>query len=185
LQRNPGHILGGFGLDQAELDILRDLPMLTGQIVENIPRMEMVSSILRMRNLNYDGLGSPADAPREEALPLGARVLKIATDYDDLEAAGVSPETAIETLRRRKGTYDPRLLDALAKTVRERGVRPTREVDLTALEPGMVLAQDLFSFEGVLLAPRGQEVTASLLHRLGNLASGTVREPISVMARPA
>jgi response regulator RpfG family c-di-GMP phosphodiesterase len=171
----------GKPLSQSEMDILRDLPTLTGQIVENIPRMEMVSSILRMRNLNFDGLGSPAGGPKGEMLPLGARVLKIVTDFDGLEAAGASAETAIESMRKRQGSYDPRLLDSLAHMVRGRSTRPTRDVDLAHLEPGMVLADDLSSAAGALLAPRGQEVTSSLLQRLKNLPSGTVPGPIPVL----
>jgi hypothetical protein len=42
-------------------------------------------------------------------------VLKLVSDYDFLEAGGMSPTAAVTSLQNRKGRYDPKLLAALAR----------------------------------------------------------------------
>jgi hypothetical protein len=48
---------------------------------------------------------------------------------------------------------------------------------------GSILAEDLRLTSGVLLAPRGYEVTATLVERLRNATPGTIREPVRVRVR--
>jgi hypothetical protein len=56
------------------------------------------------------------------------------------------------------------------------------EIKLAAVRPGMFLVQDVMSTTGLLLVPRGHEVTQGLLYRLRNMAPGSVREPLVVFA---
>jgi response regulator RpfG family c-di-GMP phosphodiesterase len=170
-------------LNHAEIEILRDLPNTTSQIVGNIPRMEMVTAILQTQHLNYDGTGSPPGSPQGESLPLGARVLKVVADHDVLESSGVTSDVAVEMMRRRDGYYDPRLLAGLAVLAPERKQSTRREMALSEVTVGMVLADDVLSSAGALLVPRGQGVSAGLLSLLRNLSTGTVREPIVVGAQ--
>jgi response regulator RpfG family c-di-GMP phosphodiesterase len=170
-------------LSRSEMEILRDLPNTTSQIVGNIPRMETVTAILQTQHLNYDGTGSPAGAPKGDALPLGARVLKVVADYDVLESTGVAPDVAVATMRGRDGRYDPRLLASLAMPAMERTQVTRRQVTLAELTVGMVLAGDVLSAAGALLVPHGQEVSSGLLSLLRNLAGGTVQEPLTVLVQ--
>ena len=146
-----------------------------------IPRLEPVRTILQSQEHNYDGSGAPSTSPSGPALPLGARVLKIVSDWDSLEVAGMEPGLAAETMRGRRGRYDPKLLETFVRmnvNVALRGVQP---MSLASLKPGMSLAQDVLSSDGRLLVVRGQEVTLGLLRRLRNLSPGSVREPIHVV----
>ncbi len=172
----------GEALSSEEADMVQRLPALAVQAIETIPRLEAVRAILQHQERNYDGSGSPPGAPCKDALPLGARVLKLVADYDVLEAGGSSPEMATGMLGARSGRYDPQLLEAFMRCKARGATRSLREMSLSALVAGLHLAQDLVSTNGLLLVARGQEVTPGLLQRLRNLPAGTVREPIRVFS---
>jgi response regulator RpfG family c-di-GMP phosphodiesterase len=150
------------------------------QLLESIPRLELVCAILDAQELNFDGQGSPNGAPRGEAIPLGARVLKLISDYDFLEAGGTSSGAAISTLQGRKGRYDPKLIGVLGR-VKSKTTPGVREVKLADLQTGMLLFQDVMSTTGSLLVPRGHEIAEAILTRLRGMEPGSVREPLMVL----
>jgi response regulator RpfG family c-di-GMP phosphodiesterase len=160
------------------------MPAVAEQVLGHIPRLEPVLEILRYQFKNYVGTGTPEGQIAGQAIPWGARVLRLATDLDALESGGSSIAAALDTLRTRTGAYDPAIIEALAGL---RGSAPrseARPVSLDGVRPGMVLAQDVRTRNGLLLVARGQEVTASLLQRLHNfsLLPG-IQEPIQVEVR--
>jgi response regulator RpfG family c-di-GMP phosphodiesterase len=155
---------------------------LTHDEAEIIPRLEAIRTILQNEQNSFDGNGNAPGAPKGEAIPLGARVLKLVGDYDMLEAAGHDPSDAISMLRTRKGRYDPDILSALVRAKAMAPVGGVSEIPLSAVRPGMYLAQGVSATNGMLLVARGQQVTVGLLQRLRNLPKGTVREPVTVLA---
>ena len=79
---------------------------------------------------------------RAFALPLGARVLKLVSDWDTLESSGMERGLALETLQGRRGRYDPRLLEALVRlnvNVLPNGPRQVDLASLIVLDNGRVL----------------------------------------------
>ena len=170
----------GKPLNSDEIELTQRLPALSLQLLESIPRLEAVRAILQAQSHNFDGSGSAHSAVHGDAIPLGARVLKLVIDYDTLEASGTDSAVAIGTLQGRKGRYDPKLLDALARAKTKAALQGLSELVLGAVRPGMFLAQDVMSTTGLLLVARGHEVTPGLLYRLRNLAPGSLREPLVV-----
>jgi hypothetical protein len=159
------------------------LPALADQVLAGIPRLEDVRAAIHDQDTPFGDEEDTSGNPPGEQLPLGARVLRIVRDYDALASAGRSSGDALGAMRSRPGTYDPRLLAALASALVDENQRElvTRPVD--KLEPGMVLADAVYTESGVKLVPAGQEITISLLERIRNfsrMASG-VREPIRVL----
>ena len=103
-----------------------------------------------------------------EAIPWGARALKVATDIDILEAGGLSPSLAVDTLRGREGWYDPAIVEALSEVRKTERRFKVRELPLDCLSVGMVLAQNIRTAKGILFVARGQEVTAGLIEKFRN-----------------
>lgn len=172
----------GKPLSSDEIELTQRLPALSLQLLESIPRLDEVRAILQAQEHNFDGAGAPSRAPQGEAIPLGARILKLVIDYDTLDAAGIDPGVALGTLQGRKGRYDPKLLDVLARMKTKVASQGLSEIPLAAVRPGMFLVQDVLSKTSLLLVARGHEVTPGLLSRVRNLAPGSVREPIVVFA---
>jgi response regulator RpfG family c-di-GMP phosphodiesterase len=169
----------GKALTTVEAESTRCVPRIALQLLESIPRLELVCAILDSQEYNFDGSEAPIGAPQGESIPLGARVLKLVSDYDFLEASGSSPAAAISALQGRKGRYDPKLLGVLGrvKSKVSSGVAP---IELASLQVGMLLVQDIVTTSGSVLVPRGHEVTQAILSRLASLAPGSVREPLMI-----
>jgi response regulator RpfG family c-di-GMP phosphodiesterase len=149
----------GERLTHSEQDLVTRLPQLAEQLVASIPRMEGVRAILLRQHAPY-----PAGV---EAVPIGARLLRVAHDFDELEARGMTAALALDVLERRAGAYDPAVLDALRCV---HGVEEQRavveEMRLADVRVGMIFATDVVGANGLLLVARGQEVTPSLLERV-------------------
>jgi response regulator RpfG family c-di-GMP phosphodiesterase len=169
----------GQPLTAAEEVMVARVPALADGLLANIPRLEPVREILAAQGRRWDGRDDPFGRVDGKSIPLGARMLRIAVDLDDLETAGHPAPQALSALSQREGVYDPALLEALAEVVGQEARSELREVPLAGLKPGMVLAADLFSKAGVLLVARGYTVSTGLVERLKNLGQG-VREPIRV-----
>lgn len=143
------------------------------KLLENIPRMEEINDIIAHQSDAYAG---------DEAQPMGARLLKLALDFDDLEQRGLSREEAIGEMRDHPERYDPAVQTAFERAVYfEEGFLPKR-LPMRELLPGMILGADVKTVSGLLLLAKGQELTELVLERLIRLA-GTygVREPVLVL----
>jgi len=89
-----------------------------------IPGMERIASTIRHHREKYDGTGFP-DGLRGERIPLGARILAIASAYDQLTSATLQREAlawpdALDTLHDDRGEhFDPWLLDLFEEEIRK------------------------------------------------------------------
>lgn len=166
----------GGRLDAGEQAMIDRIPAATSRILSNIPRLEGVLEILDLYRQ------PPADVGGAGALRVGASALKIALDYDLLEARGASHSVSLSIMCGREGVYDSDLLDAFASVVGA-DIRRQRvlEIALRHLAPGMMLAADVRSGAGSLLIARGHTVTDQLIERLANLTTGSIREPLLVI----
>ena len=173
----------GQPLSEDEEKMVARLPALTEQLLANIPRLEVVRGILAAYSrppLRMDAI--PADA-QPDPIERGAQLLRVAADFDILEAQGNSPARALNILRAKRGTYAPDVLDALEAV---RGVEPetenVRDVPLSALKVGMVLAEDVKTDTGILLVARGYQVTAGFVERALNLR-GSLKKTVRVIVK--
>ncbi|MFZ5698698.1 MAG: response regulator [Pseudomonadota bacterium] len=179
-------IYAGRPLDEQDQEMIAHIPVVTEQLLKNIPRLEVVRGILAGSANPYrpptPGAAGSADA---SLIARGAEILRVATDFNVLEAQGMPAVVAVETLRSRAGNYDSEVLDALA--LLKCGPAPKieiREVSIAALHEGMIVAEDIKTADGMLMVARGQEITAGFLERLRNDRSGSVRDPLRIIARP-
>jgi response regulator RpfG family c-di-GMP phosphodiesterase len=171
----------GQPLEPAEQALLDGLPAVSDQLLANIPRLEPVREIILAQARRFDGAGAPPAAPRGEAIPLGARMLRAALDLDSLEAAGAALDAAMDAMAARCGVYDPRVVEALGALAGHRvRMGEVRPLPVAGLKPGMVLAEDIRLRNGTLLVARQLTVTLSVVSRLRNLSPGSVIEPVLV-----
>jgi hypothetical protein len=104
-------------------------------------------------------------------------------DFDVIEAQGNPASRAIDIMRGRGDRYGSDVLDALASLKAQRMQEDIRELPLSALRVAMRFAEDVMMSSGTLLVARGYEVTASFVERAKNFRSGSVKEPVRVVAR--
>jgi response regulator RpfG family c-di-GMP phosphodiesterase len=161
----------GRPLNEEEAEMVGRIPGISRDLVSTIPRLEGVAESIGWHLARYDGEGSGAGVPRGEDLPMAARILRLAADFDTGMAQRPSVQATISALRADAGAYDPRMLAALVTSHDAPDTQgPPRDVDVDDLAPGLVVFDDVYTTEGVLLISRGTEVTDALILRFENYA---------------
>ena len=137
-----------------------------------ISALDQTGILLRHQHEQVDGLGFP-DHLHGESIPLGARILALARDYDELQMGlllpqCLSPEQARLYLRENGGRlYDAELVTLLIQLL-ESVEQKIREVALTSsqLQAGMVLSRDLYSAGRFLLLTKGRKLDDSVIKHI-------------------
>lgn len=171
------------GLTRAEQEWLNELPRMVQRVFNEIPRFETVIRILSYQHKHFSGQGPPRDGVRGRMIPWGARLLKVVLDYLALDARGMEASQALSVMQGRGGLYDPEILSAFAHL---RGIQPARrpvvEITRREVQTGMILAEDLKTRSGLLLVPRGQEISEKLAERIRSLPpTMEVNEPLRII----
>jgi CheY-like chemotaxis protein len=149
----------GAQLSSAESEQLINAMDAIRTILADVPRLEPVTKILSeltelvRRPQRNDQLEALAEQP--------ARLLHAVIDLEALESSGQSLRQAVTSMKQREAVYGTATLDALTALVED-----APEIDVAACRPvdlkvGMVLAEDLKTTDGLLLLPRGFELTRS------------------------
>jgi len=154
----------GAELDSTERTMLARVPAVVDRILSLIPRLESVQELLKHKDRLFESIGA---GPSRSPIPIGSLILKALTDLAIEEARGADSARAQSILRSHRGWYDPAVLDAIGAVC---GLRlpATRELKLSELEVGMVLASDVSTRSAMLLVSRGHPVTTQLIERLRN-----------------
>lgn len=154
-------------------EVLRH-PQKGESVLMGLEQLRGAAKLIRSHHERYDGQGYP-DQLAGAAIPPGARILAVANDYDGLLQGSLfgkraSPEDAANFLRAGRGKrYDPEVVDVFLgllgapAPVDKSGFK---EVSGADLEPGMALARDLVTREGVLLLARDFVLDASLIKQI-------------------
>ena len=161
------------------------LPELTDQLLEHIPRLETVRTMLAKAQEPF--YAAKCSQPQSEAalVTRGASLIRVAAAFDALQQSGLEPVTVISAMLADPERFDDSTVLAL-KEIYGRAVTAANvaQVALQSLHPGMVLAEDLFSGSGMLLLARGSELSVASLERLRNLKSDALHEKIWVTPGP-
>jgi hypothetical protein len=128
------------------------------EALEALGDMEKVSLIVRSHHEMWDGSGYP-DNLSGERIPLTARIVCVANDYDGLQAGTLTvtrlkPEAAAKMIQMGSGKrYDPVVVRAFERVVFGDEIKAHEHiVTASELKVDMVLSRDLFSSDGALLA---------------------------------
>jgi len=175
----------GAALSGEEQAMLDRAPDVTEQLLGHIPRLEAVRDILAGYTKPYKKPEKPTELSHEQLQhQRWTQMLRVAADFDTLEAQGQSVAIALTTLKGRADQYEPQVLSAFLAMfgTRKEGDK-IRDISVGALRSGMVLAADVKMATGTLFVARGYEVTPAFLERIRNFRPGSVREPIKVLIR--
>uniref|UniRef100_I2PYP9 Response regulator containing a CheY-like receiver domain and an HD-GYP domain n=1 Tax=Desulfovibrio sp. U5L TaxID=596152 RepID=I2PYP9_9BACT len=153
-------------------------PAIGADLLVNIPKLGEVADIIRHQETPYAGDGSGGPAGPE--IPLGARLLKAALDFDRLLTSGTGRDEALAVLNGREGLYDPKALEVLGLLAGSREGYCRGEASVSALTAGMVLEEDICLGTGEKAAVAGQVVDPGLIERLQGLGIGR-RPPVRVL----
>lgn len=172
----------GQPLSDEEQQMVDSHPRMAAKMLESIPRFETIATIVASQNSRLTDADLFGDLCQHDVLSIGRTLLRAAIEFDDRMSDGSCRAAAIDAISNAKPRSLPAaVIDAL-KTLSDPGVSGgLRSIHLVDLAAGMILDEPLLTQRGMCLLPAGQEVTRSLLARLGGLDSGiAVKEPFRV-----
>lgn len=153
-------------LDPAERALVQQHPILGQELSAFGSGMEKVGEIIRGHHERFDGAGYP-DQSSGENISWLARLLAVAAAF---VSSRFAREDAVEEIKMQSGSaFDPEAVRAFLKALPLSPLpRREREVMLADLRPGMVLACGIYTANGLLLIPEGQQLNATYIEKLLN-----------------
>ena len=165
-----------------ENKIYQNHPELGYNLIIKIPRLEKIATNIKYQFEPYFKLKNKyKDNP--EDLPFVAFILKTLNDYFELLAKGLSKEDALEKMGKEIDYYEPEVFGALAAEISgiEEG-KTIKIISIKELKPGMILGNDLYDKNGLLLLPKGTKITPVTYSKIINYAKMTkLKEPIEII----
>lgn len=181
----------------ADLAEARRHPIKGEAAMMGLAGLRSAAAMVRSHRERFDGGGYP-DALAGDEIPLGARILAVAKDFDAVQVGTMidehlSPGEALRFIEERIGTsYEPMVAAALREVL----AIPPEEVDEQVecapaeselspeqLRPGMTLSRDLVSPEGFLLLAAEEHLSARHIEHLVAYA-GVEGQPVRVWVHP-
>lgn len=164
-------------MDGEQREHYRDYPQIGESLLMALEPAQEAARFIRHHQERWDGAGFP-DGLSGQAIPLGARILKMAVDFVEMQMGMVlsrklSPEEVLAGMPRYAGRlYDPNLSAAFVELAAKLS-NEEEQVDATAmvltsaaLEPAMVMLRDLHAASGTLLLKAGTVLTEKLIDKL-------------------
>ncbi|OIO69946.1 MAG: hypothetical protein AUJ57_08690 [Zetaproteobacteria bacterium CG1_02_53_45] len=162
-------------LSPNEMEIFDKHPAIAAELLENIPRLDVISKMIAGQNNNWSK--ADRELPDDVAI-LGSQMLHVALDYDRL-SLGRPITAAIDIMRQRGNIYHPRILDAMATIEHVERRMEIRTLKVAQVGVFMVSDEEVKTCNGVLLMTAGQEVSKPVLERLRSFSRTVgVVEPI-------
>ncbi|MHB1678423.1 MAG: HD domain-containing phosphohydrolase [Sulfuriferula sp.] len=142
-----------------------------------LEQLQNAAKFIRSHHERFDGLGYP-DKLSGLGIPLGARILALANDYDAAQLGTIlnkhlTQTEAIAFISEGRGNrYDPAVVDAFLGNLRPAGEPSVLESGIPLnsgqLKPGMVLSKDLIARSGNLLLSKDYVLDALLINQIRN-----------------
>jgi response regulator RpfG family c-di-GMP phosphodiesterase len=110
-------------------------------LLESIPELANVVDMIRMQHENFDGSGQPMGFGQEQ-IPLGARIIRIADEYDLLlwprVSAPMQHQEIVKVLSQGSGKqFDPKVVNALSQLARGINNPSSTAVEAEAILAGL------------------------------------------------
>jgi len=154
------------------LALFRKHPVRAAELLMPLEDLRASATILRSQLERFDGNGFP-DGLTGLAIPLGARILALAADYYNLQQGGMvqrhlRPDEAKSLILDAGGKrYDPHVVAAFRQII-DGAADPGAGIEILSgeLVPGMVLARDLVSRDGMMLLTAEHVLDARMIQQV-------------------
>lgn len=153
-------------LTERERTLVELHPVIGQELVSFVAALENVGTTIRAHHERYDGTGYP-DRLIGENIPWLARLLAVAEAYS---LCPRGDQAALEYLKSSSGSaFDPDAVRAFLRCLpHSEAPRNQRSLLIEELRAGMVVAEGIYTAQGILLIPEGQSLTEPHLERLRN-----------------
>jgi response regulator RpfG family c-di-GMP phosphodiesterase len=158
--------------DRAEFD---KHPLRAAAILMGLAPLADAAQLIRCHREHYDGVGNSLGL-RASAIPLGARILLVASDYESLQSGLIerdmlTQDQALAMIVKGRGAkYDPEVVDVFREMVANVGhsTHVETEFQLTSeqLHEGELLTRDVVARNGMLLLLKDTVLNAAHIREI-------------------
>ncbi|MDP2827897.1 MAG: response regulator [Sulfuricellaceae bacterium] len=155
----------------------------TGQAaLMGLEQLHGAATLIRAHHERWDGMGYP-DGLSGLAIPMGARILALANDYDAVQIGTqlnkrLSQSEAVAYIVEGRGKrYDPDVVDVFAPMMGGQAKPVVAEIEVRSpqLKPGMCLSRDLVTPEGIMLLSHDYVLTDVIIKQVRNFERSSGR----------
>lgn len=159
-----------------ELAVIKRHPKESEEIIKQYPVYAKVGEIVRSHHENWDGTGYP-DRLKGEMIPWLARLLAPAIFFCSKFQGGIQAMKDLEAQSDKM--FDPKAVEVVAKAVpRTELPRGVREILLIELQPGMILAKDIYNTAGMCILAKSRELTPAWVNKINTINNTTPLDPL-------
>lgn len=169
-------------LDKTEKELVENTPQIAYDLIKRIPRFESIAEMIKNQDKPYYQYRDALEDP----VSIGGQMLRLAKDLDSLITTGMSQdEIKLKIINNAEKYYNPHLTVTLVDYFVDVDYYDHIALNVSDLEVGMILDQDVFSSAGALLLVKGQEVTDTVLPRIKNFQRYVgILQPIRILVPP-
>ncbi|MDD5007681.1 MAG: response regulator [Syntrophorhabdaceae bacterium] len=154
------------GVSMEERIAFNQYPVIGSMITSTISGFKDAANAIYYQYENYDGSGQPEGLLGEE-IPIGARILRAIVMYEELIKEDNSAEDIMLEIKLAVNkALDPAIaapfIDFLIEKDKNQSASKQR-IRLDELEPGMMIAEDIYSSSGLKLLPKGVTLQERML----------------------
>lgn len=161
-------------LDASEQKAFDDHPLMAHRLLSEIPRFEEIAAMIR---LQAEG---PHPSPKTD-IERGGVMLRIAIQMERANAQGRNLADALAALERKLSADELPFAKALLDFRNAEGSTTVRALTVSQMTAEMILEEDVRTTNGVVVVPKGRELSMILIERLFKFSrAGTLVEPIRV-----
>jgi CheY-like chemotaxis protein len=160
-------------LDASEQKAFDEHPLMAHRLLSEIPRFDEIAEMIRLQ--------SAASGPVTNDVERGGALLRIAFQIERVTGRGKSVTDAVNELGRKLDPSELPLLKALSDFRNAEGSTTVRSLTVAQMTVQMQLEEDVRTTNGVVVVPKGRELSMILIERLLKFSrAGTLVEPIRV-----
>jgi CheY-like chemotaxis protein len=155
-------------LTAEEQKIFASHPSVGQKLLARIPRLEVIADIIGYQMMPFREL---RDLKISDVVRVGAQMLMTAIRLDEAVSGGASQESALKFMTDRPEVYQPRLTIALGSAQVGAVEMEVRTIRMRDLRPNMIINEDLWAQNGLLLVAKGQSISEPVIARLLNFGT--------------
>jgi response regulator RpfG family c-di-GMP phosphodiesterase len=171
----------GTPLTTVEESMVASHPLIGYKLLEDIPRIGSIPLMVRDQGKLF-GDFDPNAPGRNQKAELGAQIIKIARDYDQLVHKGLSHSDVVRMMKKYTRYYNPKVIRAMGDTEILSNEWQVRMINADEIEIGMVTNENVCSKDGQVVVSRDQEISRLVMERIQLLdKSRGLVEPFRVL----
>ncbi|MFC1541991.1 HD domain-containing phosphohydrolase [Candidatus Latescibacterota bacterium] len=176
-------VYSGKELSEEERKVYSSYLTVGSKLIANIPRLELVSEMIEGQQKTFKVQMINRNFPKKYLIDMGSQILRVVVDLDILMIKGHEFRSALIELNNQKNIYNIDVLKTL-ESYRFNKIEKDnliKVVYVNDIMTGVIAYDNIVTETGILLVPKGQEITFAVIAKLKNFAQGVgVHEPFRV-----